>query len=164
MKSKAEEEKHSQQSDEDDDEDMDEMADQIQELSGVQDGISSMNIGHKTNTTTSNNIEGQDFDQGKPIKANHNFHVPSSKGMGGIPKSSFGDKPYIDPMAKYSPESWDQFFDSREMIDDKIPIYHAGTKGHVFLLPPWSWPLSPQFCTTSQNRKKRQVPRNFSRL
>ena len=130
MKNKAEEDKHSQS--EEDDEDMDEMADQIQELSGVQDGISSMNIGHKTKTTTSNNMEGQDFDSDKPIKANHNFHVPSSKGMGGIPKSSFGDKPYIDPMAKYAPEPWSDFFDSREMIDDKIPIYHAGKEGHVF--------------------------------
>ena len=52
--------------------------------------------------------------------------------MGGIPKSSFGDKPYIDPMAKYAPVPWSEFFDKREMIDDKIPIYHAGNQGHVF--------------------------------
>ena len=41
-----------------DDEDMDEMADQIKDLGNVQDGIGSMNIGHKTTTTTSNNHEG----------------------------------------------------------------------------------------------------------
>ena len=72
------------------------------------------------------------MDFSKPIKANHNFQVPSTKGMGGIPKSSFGAKPFVDPMAKYQPQPWNEFFDTREMIDDKIPIYHAGNKGHVF--------------------------------
>ena len=28
---------------------------------------------------------------------------------------------------------WDQFFDSTEKIEDRIPIYSAGTQGHVFV-------------------------------
>ena len=133
MQAKDEEKKqsHDDPSDEDE-EDMDEMNDQIQELGQVQDGIGSMHIGHKQMATTSNNHEGTDFDSNKPIKANHNFHVPTSKNMGGIPKSNTGNKPFADPMAKYQPQQWDEFFDSREMIDGKIPLYHAGNKGHVF--------------------------------
>lgn len=94
-----------------------------------------MSIGNKfgASATSSNNIEGQDFDQGKPIKANHNFHVPKANvGMGGLPKAPVGSKPFADPMAKYQPQAWNEFFDHREMLDDKIPVYHAGTEGHVF--------------------------------
>ena len=57
MKNKDEEEKHSQ-SDEDDDEDMDEMADQIQDLGNVQDGIGSMNIGNQATAKMPNNPQG----------------------------------------------------------------------------------------------------------
>lgn len=52
--------------------------------------------------------------------------------MGGLPKAPSGAKPYADPMAKYQPQSWNEFYDTREMLDDKIPVYHAGTEGHVF--------------------------------
>lgn len=62
----------------DDDDDMDEMGDQIQELGAVQDGIGSINIGHKASATTSNNHQGQDIEKSGPIKANHKFHVPKS--------------------------------------------------------------------------------------
>lgn len=79
------------------------MNDQIQELSKIQDGIGSMHVGHNKMLSTSNNHEGSDYDSSKPIKANHNFHVPSSKNMGGIPKATSGDKPFTDPMAKYKP-------------------------------------------------------------
>lgn len=53
--------------------------------------------------------------------------------MGGLPKAPSGSKPFADPMAKFQPSSWEEFYDSREMIEDKIPIYYAGTEGHVFL-------------------------------
>ena len=53
--------------------------------------------------------------------------------MGGIPKPASGAKPFVNLMEKYMPQNWNEFFDSREMLDDKIPIYHAGTEGHLFL-------------------------------
>lgn len=35
---------------------------------------------------------------------------------------------------QYDPMTWDQFYDSKEMIcDGKIPMYTAGTNGHIFL-------------------------------
>jgi len=52
--------------------------------------------------------------------------------MGGIPKPASGSKPFVNLMEKYMPQNWNEFFDSREMLDDKIPIYHAGTEGHLF--------------------------------
>ena len=36
-------------------------------------------------------------------------------------------------LTKYDPMGWDEFFDKREMVDNKIPLYIAGSKGHVFL-------------------------------
>ena len=33
----------------------------------------------------------------------------------------------------YEPLPWSDFYDSRETLDEQIPIYHAGTQGHVFL-------------------------------
>lgn len=34
----------------------------------------------------------------------------------------------------YDPLEWEYFYDSLEMIcDDKVPLYSAGTKGHVIL-------------------------------
>ena len=65
-----------------------------------------------------------------PIKATQNFSVPSS--MGGMPKPPLGSKPNKNPMSKYDPLPWNEFFDSREMIDDVVPVYYAGTGGHVF--------------------------------
>lgn len=32
----------------------------------------------------------------------------------------------------YSPLGWEEFYDTKEMIDDKIPLYQAGDKGHIF--------------------------------
>lgn len=46
--------------------------------------------------------------------------------MGGLPKAPSGTKPFADPMAKFAPQPWSDFYDEREMLDDKIPIYHAG--------------------------------------
>lgn len=34
----------------------------------------------------------------------------------------------------FDPMSWDQFYDKMQMIDEKIPLYSAGSgEGHVFL-------------------------------
>jgi len=35
--------------------------------------------------------------------------------------------------SQYDPLPWTDFFDSREMIDDKIPLYKAGNEGHLFV-------------------------------
>lgn len=50
----------------------------------------------------------------------HEFHIPKPAG----PKSTAD---------KYAPSDWNEFFDSKEMIDDLIPCYHAGQSGHVYL-------------------------------
>ena len=68
-----------------------------------------------------------------PIRAVHNFHVPTSEGMGGIPKPPSGSKPFTTPMSKYDPLPWSDFYDSMEMLDEKMPVYYAGNDGHVFL-------------------------------
>ena len=36
-------------------------------------------------------------------------------------------------MEKYDPAPWNDFYDSMEKLNDAVPIYYAGTKGHVFL-------------------------------
>ena len=33
----------------------------------------------------------------------------------------------------YDPLSWSDFFDRRELLNDKVPIYIAGNQGHVFI-------------------------------
>ena len=35
--------------------------------------------------------------------------------------------------SKYDPVPWNQYFDSKEKMDNVVPIYHAGHQGHVFL-------------------------------
>jgi len=56
----------------------------------------------------------------KPVDVNkpHHFGVPKKLGSGGV---------------SYDPLPWSEFFDRKESIDGKIPLYIAGTKGHVFL-------------------------------
>ena len=34
---------------------------------------------------------------------------------------------------QYQPLPWTDFYDSMEKIDDMIPLYTAGTEGHLFL-------------------------------
>lgn len=57
----------------DDDDDMDEMNDQIQELGGLQDGFSQINISNSPAVQISN--KSQDNATSGAIKANHNFKV-----------------------------------------------------------------------------------------
>lgn len=33
----------------------------------------------------------------------------------------------------FDPLSWEDFFDRKELINERVPIYIAGSKGHVFL-------------------------------
>lgn len=33
----------------------------------------------------------------------------------------------------YAPLPWSDFYDTREMIGDVIPLYKAGTEGHMFV-------------------------------
>ena len=33
----------------------------------------------------------------------------------------------------YDPLPWNNFWDSKELINEKIPIYFAGSQGHIFL-------------------------------
>ena len=44
-----------------------------------------------------------------------------------------GAKKFSSSSEKYNPSQWDEFYDSMEMLNDKIPVYSAGTQGHVFL-------------------------------
>lgn len=43
---------------------------------------------------------------------------------------AFGKKP---TGLSYDPMMWHEFYDHREKMDDRVPIYSAGTSGHVFL-------------------------------
>lgn len=43
----------------------------------------------------------------------------------------FGSAPKVGP-SPFAPLPWDNFFDSLEFIDDKIPLYVAGSKGVIF--------------------------------
>ena len=57
-------------------------------MDGVQNGISSLSVSFKNNSSTNTNYENSETNI--PIKAIHKFHVPQTQGMGGIPKSKIG--------------------------------------------------------------------------
>jgi len=53
--------------------------------------------------------------------------MPMPKVSTGLPRSNY---PGIDKsklLAANDPLPWDNFFDSKEMLDNRIPIYYAGT-------------------------------------
>jgi pimeloyl-ACP methyl ester carboxylesterase len=93
--------------------DEEEDQDQIKELTTVQDGLGALNVKESGHHTV-----GGDLDEGN---VPHKFHVP---------KPTPANKPEA---SKYDPSHWNEFFDSVDKIDDKIPVYHAGTSGHVYL-------------------------------
>ena len=33
----------------------------------------------------------------------------------------------------YDPLQWSDFFEKKEMLNDRVPVYYAGTQGHVFI-------------------------------
>lgn len=107
---------------EEDDEDYDEEEnqDQIQSLQGQTDGVGAI----KPPAAPSN----------KPIviKANHNLNMMS----GGPPSSGIPKPPgqgSAPQATKYDPVEWSKYYDSMEMLDDKIPVYYAGSNtGHLF--------------------------------
>jgi protein phosphatase methylesterase 1 len=45
---------------------------------------------------------------------------------------AFG-KPKITGGITYEPLEWNAFFDSYEKMNDQVPVYIAGTEGHVFI-------------------------------
>lgn len=45
---------------------------------------------------------------------------------------AFG-KPKATGTISYEPLEWNMFFDRYETMDDRVPIYHAGKEGHVFV-------------------------------
>ena len=48
---------------------------------------------------------------------------------------TFGGPPkkFMSSGVNYDPLPWSDFFDRKEILDGQIPLYIAGTKGHVFL-------------------------------
>lgn len=42
-------------------------------------------------------------------------------------------KPKVTGTLSYEPLEWNMFFDKMEKMDDNVPIYSAGTEGHVFV-------------------------------
>jgi len=50
----------------------------------------------------------------------HTFHLPASPTKLSKKESKCG------------PLEWDEFYDSKEMLQDRIPVYSAGSTGHVF--------------------------------
>ena len=89
---------------EEDEEDDDEEEDQVGGLDQIHDGIGTLNLGKA----------------GMPPAA---------------PKTMQGMKTGINPKqaTKYDPLEWSDFYDTKEMMDGVVPIYHAGAQGHVFL-------------------------------
>lgn len=45
----------------------------------------------------------------------------------------YSGKPKISGGISYEPLEWNVFFDSYEKMNDQVPIYIAGTEGHVFI-------------------------------
>jgi len=95
--------------------DEEEEGDEIGELSTVTDGFNKI---HMDDDVAPTNVAG--LDDYEP--ANHQFHVP---------------KPPLQAKqsqaTKYDPASWDEYFDSTDKIDGRVPCYYAGNSGHVFL-------------------------------
>lgn len=59
----------------------------------------------------------------------HIPHVPQSK-----PPSNFGGSEGLSHLKKqFDPLPWSDFFDEREMIDGVVPLYRAGSQGHLFI-------------------------------
>ena len=61
---------------------------------------------------------------------------PSAAAASGIPKPSlsiFNREGYGTQMLQkqYEPLSWSDFFAEKDMVDGLIPVYTAGTEGHV---------------------------------
>jgi len=98
---------------EEDDDDEDEEQDNVQELTAIQDGVSALHF-----MEANLNLVGDDPQLGQG--SSHNFHSP---------------KPPCGPKlsSKYDPAPWSDYFDTKELIDGKVPVYHAGSRGHVFL-------------------------------
>ena len=92
----------------------DEEGDQIQDLQSS-DGVGSFN---QHAAPMMDEMPEEESPLGK-------HHYPSAKPLSGMKSTGVN--------AKYDPASWDQFYDTTEMLDGVIPIYYAGSKGHVFL-------------------------------
>lgn len=70
--------------------------------------------------------------------------------------SSFGGSNALAKLrAQYEPLEWSAFFDSRDMIDEKIPIYTAGTDGHIFFCLHGAGHSAMSFATLALELKKR---------
>jgi len=85
----------------------------------------------------------------KPVDVNkpHHFGVPKKLGAGAG--------------ATYDPLPWNEFFDRRETIDGKIPLYIAGTKGHVFLCLHGAGHSALSFASLAKNMKDQSTVVSF---
>lgn len=52
--------------------------------------------------------------------------------MPGMPKPPQAPVQNNPLKSQYDPLPWSDFYDTREMVDNKIPLYKAGTDGHLF--------------------------------
>jgi protein phosphatase methylesterase 1 len=61
----------------------------------------------------------------------------SKPALGGPPTAPFTASAFGGGKSKsavsYDPLEWSDFFDSKEMINDRIPVFYSGTEGHVFV-------------------------------
>jgi|TARA_B110000285_G_C15046265_1_gene574480 protein phosphatase methylesterase 1 len=103
---------------EDEGSDYDEEADGVKELNEVHDGIGAIALG-----------------KGGPVAPTQKMPALAdpSHAYTKIPKPASHSALASKQAAKYEPAEWTEFFDSREMLNEVVPIYHAGTGGHVFL-------------------------------
>ena len=61
----------------------------------------------------------------------------------------------------YDPLDWSEFFDARERINGVVPIYFAGTQGHVFLCLHGAGHTALSFATLAKQLKTNSIVAAF---
>ena len=86
----------------------------------------------------------------KPVDVNipHHFAPPKKIGGGG-------------GGVVYDPLPWNDFFDRKETLDGKIPMYIAGTSGHVFLCLHGAGHSALSFAALAKNLKQNSTVVSF---
>lgn len=56
--------------------------------------------------------------------------------------------------SQYAPLTWNEFFDSKEMISDQVPLYRAGNTGALFVCLHGAGHSAMSFATLAERMKK----------
>lgn len=69
----------------------------------------------------------------------------------------FGHKAPSKPGICYDPLPWTNFFDTKEKINEQIPLYIAGNQGHVFLCMHGAGHSALSFCALAKYLKQQST-------